>query len=77
MTQDELWNAKYEDVISFIQTNHRNPSKYNDEERGLYCNWMKHNRQLMNGGEMKAERVEQFKILLTLIEENKHKNQYQ
>ena len=34
MTQDERWNAKYKEVIDFIRTNHRNPSKHIDEERG-------------------------------------------
>ena len=77
MTQDERWLARYNEVKSFIETNHRNPSRYNPEERGLYLNWIKHNRQLMNQGVMKPERVEQFKILLTLMEENKHTNQYQ
>ena len=77
MTQDERWQERYNEVVAFIETNHRNPSKHEPEERGLYLNWIKHNRQLMNQGVMKPERVEQFKILLTLMEENKHTNQYQ
>lgn len=77
MTQDERWLERYNEAKVFIETNHRNPSRYNPEERGLYLNWIKHNRQLMNQGVMKPERVEQFKILLTLMEENKHTNQYQ
>lgn len=32
MTQDEKWQKKYEDVIGFIETNKRNPSKYAPEE---------------------------------------------
>ena len=39
-------------------------------------NFIKHNRKLMNKGEMKPDRVEKFKELLALMEENKHKNQY-
>lgn len=66
MTQDELWLKKYQEVISFIETNHRNPSRYDPEERGKYCNWIKHNKKLMNAGELKAERVEMFKQLLEL-----------
>ena len=31
MTQDERWKARYEEVKTFIETNHQNPSK---EERG-------------------------------------------
>ena len=26
MTQDERWQAKYNEVMEFIETNHRNPS---------------------------------------------------
>lgn len=77
MTQDELWISKYSEVISFIETNKRNPSRYDDEERVMYCNWIKHNRKKMNGGEMKEVRVVKFKNLLHLLERNKHKNQYQ
>lgn len=76
MTQEERWLAKYNDVKTFIVKNHRNPSKYDDTERGLYCNWIKHNRRQLNAGTLKAERVEPFKQLLDLLEENKHKNQY-
>ena len=76
MTQDEKWLLKYNEVKSFIETNHRNPSRHDAEERGKYLNWLKHNRQLMNQGEMKPERVEMFEILLALCEENKRTNQY-
>ena len=26
MTQDEKWNQRYQEVVNFIETNHRNPS---------------------------------------------------
>ena len=77
MTQEEKWIAKYKEVKSFIEENHRNPSKHNPIERGLYLNWLKHNRQLMNQGELKPERLDAFKELLAIVEENKHKNQYE
>lgn len=35
MTQDERWIAKYNEVVEFIETNHRNPSKYNLEEHDI------------------------------------------
>ena len=37
---------KYNDVVAFIENNKRNPSKHDDEERGLYLNWIKHNKRL-------------------------------
>lgn len=77
MTQDELWQMKYQEVVAFIETNKRNPSKHSDEERGKYLNWLKHNRKLFAAGEMKEERVEAFKKLLKLSEQYKHKNQYE
>ena len=76
MTQDERWLEKYNVVKSFIETNKHNPSKHRIEEH-LMLNFIKHNRKLMNAGAMKAERVDPFKKLLALIEENKHKNQYE
>ena len=66
----------YQTVIDFIETNHRNPSKHRIEDHDM-LNWLKANRKVMNAGKMKEERVEAFKELLALIEENKHINQYQ
>ena len=60
MTQDELWQNKYQEVVAFIETNKRKPSKHDDEERGRYLNWMKHNRKVYVAGEMKEEGVEKF-----------------
>jgi hypothetical protein len=75
MTQDERWMGKYNEVKCFIETNHRNPSKYRIEEHDL-LNWLKANRKVLNAGKMKPERVETFKKLLALWEENTHVNQY-
>ena len=77
MTQDEKWISRYNEVKTFIETNKRNPSRYDDAERGLYCNWLHHNRKQMNAGKMKAERVEKFEKLLEVTEQYKRKNQYQ
>lgn len=76
MTQDEKWQVKYEEVVDFIKTNKRNPSKHRIEEHNM-LNWIKANRKLVNAGKMKAERVEKFNKLLVLIEESKRVNQWQ
>jgi len=34
MTQDEKWLLKYNEVVTFIENNKRNPSKHDYEERG-------------------------------------------
>lgn len=75
MTQDERWLAKYNEVVEFINTNHRNPSRHRIEEHDM-LNWCKANRKKLNAGVLKPERVEQFKKLLVLMEENKHVNQW-
>ena len=76
MTQDEIWKKKYDEVVAFIKKNKRNPSKYDAEERGLYVNWLRHNRKLYNAGELKPERIAMFKELLALTEVYRRKNQY-
>lgn len=75
MNQDELWQSKWREVMTFIKTNKRNPSKHRIEEH-LMLNWIKHNRKLFNAGAMKPEREEKFNELLALVEENKHLNQW-
>ena len=76
MTQDERWNKRYQDVMDFMEKNHRNPSRHRLEEHDL-LNWVKQQRKLINKGELKAERAERFNKLLELGEKYKHKNQYQ
>ena len=76
MSQDTRWLTRYNEVKSFIEANHRNPSKHRIEEHDM-LNWVKANRKALNAGKMKDERVERFKELLELMEENKHVNQYE
>lgn len=76
MTQEERWMTRYNEVIGFIETNHRNPSKHRIEEHDM-LNWVKANRKAMNAGKMKTERVERFKELLALMEQYRRKNQYE
>lgn len=65
MTQDKLWLSKYYEVMDFMETNHRNPSKHRLEEHQM-LNFVKHNRKLMNKGELKVDRVEMFEKLLEM-----------
>lgn len=76
MTQNEKWTSRYQEVIGFIETNHRNPSRHRIEEHD-YLNWLKANRKAMNAGKMKPERVEKFKELLEMTERYRRKNQYE
>lgn len=76
MTQDEKWIAKYNEVVTFIETNKRNPSRHRIEEHD-HLNWLKANRKVMNAGKMKPERVENFRKLLELMERYRRKNQWE
>ena len=77
MTQEERWQIQYDEVVEFIESNHRNPSRHRLEEHDM-LNWvMKANRKVLNAGKMKAERVEPFMKLLELSEQYRRKNQYE
>ena len=76
MTQEERWMTRYKEVVGFIETNHRNPSKYVGSEREL-VNWTKQQRKLMNADELREPRLGMFKELMELSEQYKRINQYQ
>lgn len=75
MDQDTRWLNKYKEVVDFIQTNKRNPSRHRIEEHDM-LNWLKANRKALNAGKMKQERVELFNRLLAMCEKYRHVNQY-
>lgn len=75
MTQEERWIKRYEEVVEFIEENKRRPSKHKIEERNQW-NWLRHNQKLYNAGELRTDRIEAFKRLLELCEENRHVNQW-
>ena len=75
MTQDERWMVRYNEVMRFLEENHRNPSRHRIEEHD-HLNWLKANRKVLNAGKMKADRVEKFRKLLEMTEQYKRKNQY-
>ena len=66
---------KYNEIMAFMEENHRRPSKFIPEERGMR-NWWKHQQKLVNAGELKPDRIEKFNELLALGEKYKHKNQW-
>ena len=76
MTQDEKWLANWREVMDFMESNKRRPSKFIPEERGMR-NWWKHQQKLVNAGELKADRIELFNKLLQIGEKYRHKNQYE
>lgn len=75
MDQETRWLTRYNEVKTFIETNHRNPSKYYPEEK-LMVHFLKRGRKLMNAGELAEPRLGMFKELLALSEQYRRKNQY-
>ena len=76
MDQETRWLTRYKEVMAFIETNHRNPSKHRIEEHDM-LNWIKANRKVMNAGKLREERVKAFMKLLEICEKYKRKNQYE
>ena len=76
MDQETRWLTRYNEVKTFIEREHRNPSKYRLEEHDM-LNWLKANRKKMNADGLKPERAEKFKELLALTEVYRRKNQYE
>ncbi len=76
MTHDERWLKRYNEVMEFIEINHRNPSRHRIEEHDM-LNWLKATRKKLNAGELKEPRLSMFKELLVFSEQYKRKNQYE
>ena len=75
MTQEERWQVQYEQMMAFMEENHRRPSKYKQEEHDM-LNWFKSNKKMMNKGIFPEERLERFNKLLELAEKYRRLNQY-
>lgn len=76
MDQETRWLTRYDEVVAFIQANKGNSSKHRIEEHDM-LNRVKANRNRMNAGEMREERLARFKELLSLTEQFRRKNQYE
>ena len=76
MIQDDVWVKKYQELMTFIETNHRNPSRHNPEERGLFLNCLKQNRKMLNDVKLKEEMIGKFENLLKLGKKYKRVNQF-
>ena len=59
MTQDERWMLKYNEVVDFIESNHRNPSRHRIEEHDM-LNWVKANRKELLALMEEYKRVNQW-----------------
>ena len=75
MTQDERWQQQYEQMMTFMNENHRRPSKHRLEEHDM-LNWFKVTKKRITKGELSEERQKKFNILLEVAEKYRRQNQY-
>ena len=75
MTQDERWQQQYEQMMAFMNENHRRPSKYRLEEHDM-LNWYKATKKRIAKGELSEDRLEKFNILQEVAEKYRRLNQY-
>ena len=75
MTQDERWQQQYEQMMAFMNENHRRPSKHRLEEHDM-LNWYKATKKRIAKGELSEDRMEKFKTLQEIAEKYRRLNQY-
>ena len=75
MTQDERWQQQYEQMMAFMNENHRRPSKHRLEEHDM-LNWYKATKKRIAKGELSEDRLEKFKTLQEIAEKYRRLNLY-
>ena len=75
MTQDERWQQQYEQMMAFMNENHRRPSKHRLEEHDM-LNWYKATKKRIAKGELSKDRLEKFNTLQAVAEKYRRLNQY-
>ena len=75
MTQDEKWQIQFEQMMSFMEENHRRPSKHRLEEHDM-LNWFKATKKMIAKGGYSPERLEKFARLLEVANKYRRLNQY-
>ena len=72
MTQDEKWQMQYEQMMDFMETHHRRPSKHRIEEHDLL-----HTKKMIAKGGYPPDRLEKFARLMEVASKYRRKNQYE
>ena len=76
MTQDEKWQRQYEQMMTFMETYHRRPSKHRLEEHNM-LNWFKATKKRIAKGNYPEDRLEKFKLLMRVADKYQRLNQYE
>lgn len=75
MKHEERWQRHYDEVMLFMEQNHRCPSRHRMEDRKM-LNWLKYNRKQISKGLFPENRVERFNKLLETARKYHRLNQY-
>lgn len=75
MTQDEIWQIHYEELLEYLKKNKHRPSKYKEADMG-FVNWVKYNRKMLARGKMPAHRIVKFTELMLMAEKLRRINQF-
>ena len=73
--QDLRWQRQYDKIMTFMETNHRHPSKYRKEEHDM-LNWYHNNRKKIAKGGYPPDRLEKFNHLIEIAEKYRRINKY-
>lgn len=76
VSQDDLWNQKWQAYMDYMEKYKRRPSKHHVEDM-LMFNWFKHNKKLFNQGKMPVGRIPKFKQLLGEARDYQRVNQHE
>ena len=76
MTIEEKWTQQYKEILKYMRTYQRRPSKHHPEDLKMH-NWIKHNKKLLNKGELPINRFHRFTHLLDIAQKYRRINQYQ
>lgn len=75
ISNNERWHRMWRAYMDYIDTHHRCPSKYHEEDMKL-VNWAKNCRKLRNRGDLTGLRLELFAELSLKAAEFRRRNQY-
>lgn len=75
MKQEESWQKHYDEIMLFIEQNHRCPSRHRLEDHRM-LNWIKYNKKQIVKGLLPADRLERFNKLLETARKYHRLNQY-
>lgn len=75
MKQEESWQKHYDEIMLFMEQNHRCPSRHRLEDHRM-LNWIKYNKKQIVKGLLPADRLGRFNKLLETARKYHRLNQY-